>query len=185
VYFPHAQAVPSGQAPPLLDRPHTITVDCDVPERGAEGVLVSQGGVDGGFSLFVQNNKLHYTYNYVAAERFQVVSDQDVPRGRVRLGFAFEPTGKADPGHGKGAPGHAQLFINNKKVGEEDLPYTIPLSLGLAAGVAVGRDEGSPVTDEYQTPFEFTGRVHSVTFDVAGEQQRDPQAEMKKIMARQ
>ncbi|MGH7467968.1 MAG: arylsulfatase [Longimicrobiales bacterium] len=184
-YFPHTQVVPAGQAPELLNRAHTITADVEIPAGGAEGVLLSMGGVDGGFSLYVKERKLHYTYNYVAAERFEVVSSDDVPDGRVQLRYEFEPTGEADVNHGKGAPGHAQLFINKKLVGAEDLPYTIPLSLGLAAGVAVGRDEGSPVTDEYKTPFEFTGTVHNVTIDVSGDHIEDPEAKMKQIMARQ
>ncbi len=184
-YFPRTQSVPSGLAPAILNRAHTITADVDIPSGGAEGVLVSQGGVDGGYSFYVQDGKLHYFYNYVAAETFHVVSDVEVPEGKAKLRFEFEPTGEPDIPHGKGSPGHAQLYINDQLVGQADLPYTIPLQMGLASGVVVGRDEGSPVTDEYTTPFEFTGTVRNVTIDVSGEHIKDPEAELRTIMARQ
>ncbi len=49
-----------------MNRPHSITADVDIPKDGAEGVLLSHGGNDGGFSFYVQGGKLHYAYNYVA-----------------------------------------------------------------------------------------------------------------------
>ncbi len=185
VYYPHTQAVPAGQAVRILNRPHTITADVEIPTGGAEGVLLSMGGVDGGFTFFVQEGKLHYTYNYVAADYFRVSSDGAVPTGTAALRFEFEPTGPPDIANGKGTPGRAQLYIGRKLVGQTELPYTIPLALGLAAGVCVGRDEGSPVCDDYTTPFEFTGTIHRVTIDVSGDVIVDDEAEMKAIMARQ
>ena len=143
------------------------------------------GGVDGGFVFFVKDGKLHYTYNYVAADWFRVSSSTPVPTGKSALRFEFEPTGPPDIPNGKGTPGRAQLYINRKLVGQTDLPYTIPLALGLAAGVCVGRDEGSPVCDDYTTPFEFTGTIKQVTIDVSGDLIVDEDAEMRAIMARQ
>jgi arylsulfatase A-like enzyme len=185
VYYPHTQAVPAGQAPRVLNRPHTITADVEIPAGGAEGVLVSMGGVDGGFTFFVKDGKLHYTYNYVAADYFRVASDGAVPTGKVALRFEFEPTGPPDVAKGKGAPGRAQLYVGRKLVGQTELPYTIPLSMGLAAGVCIGRDEGSPACDDYPAPFEFTGTIHRVSIDVSGDLIVDDEAEMKAIMARQ
>ena len=57
--------------------------------------------------------------------------------------------------------------------------------LGLASGVAVGEDHGSPLTDEYKPPFAFNGKIHTVTIDVSGELIKDTEAEMRAIMARQ
>jgi arylsulfatase len=37
----------------------------------------------------------------------------------------------------------------------------------------------------YDSPFEFTGTIHSVTFDVSGDVIEDSEAEMRMIMARQ
>jgi arylsulfatase len=185
VYYPHTQAVPAGQAVRVLNRPHSITADVEIPKGGAEGVLLSMGGVDGGFVLFVKDGRLHYTYNYVAAEYFRVSSSDKVPAGKSALRFEFEPTGPPDIPNGRGTPGRAQLYINGKLCGQTEIPYTIPLSLGLAAGVCVGRDEGSPVCDDYPAPYEFTAAIQSVTIDVSGDQIVDDEAEMRAIMARQ
>jgi arylsulfatase len=57
--------------------------------------------------------------------------------------------------------------------------------LGLTGGITVGADPGAPVAPFYETPFEFTGTVHSVTFDVSGEVIEDSEAEMRRILARQ
>jgi arylsulfatase len=185
VYYPGTQEVPASSAPRILNRPHTITALVDVPAGGAEGVLVSQGGVDGGFSFFVQGGRLRYTYNYVSQQRFQIVSDTAVPAGRHALSFEFVPTGPAAPLQGRGAPGTARLFIDGAPVGEGSLPVTIPLSMGLASGVSVGSDAGAPVTDEYAPPFAFTGTLQKIVYDVSGAHVEDHEAEIRVALARQ
>ena len=50
-FYPHTQAVPDNAGPRLLNRTHSITADVEIPEGGAEGALVSFGGVDGGYCL--------------------------------------------------------------------------------------------------------------------------------------
>jgi arylsulfatase len=183
-YYPGTQEVSSSAAPKILNRPHSINALVEIPEEGAEGVLVSQGGVDGGFTFFVQDGKLRYTYNYVADQRFEIVGDK-VPTGRHALSFEFEPTGEAKPLEGKGAPGKAKLFIDGKPAGEGELPVTIPLTMGLAAGVSIGQDAGAPVTDEYTAPFAFTGTIEKVIYDVSGAHVVDHEAEIRMALARQ
>jgi arylsulfatase A-like enzyme len=184
-YYPGTQEVPMNAAPRVLNRPHSVHAGVEIPEGGAEGVLVSQGGVDGGFTFFVKDNRLRYSYNYVAQERFQVVSDTEVPAGSHILSFEFEPTGQPEPLKGKGAPGIVKLFIDGEPVGQGELPVTIPLSLGLAAGVSVGRDAGAPVTEEYTPPFPFTGTLRRVVYDVSGEHVVDHEAEIRIALAHQ
>ena len=99
------------------------------------------GACEYGYALYVKDKRLHYAYNYVAAELFKVCSDKELPTGKLELRFEFEPTGKPDIPKGKGAPGRAQLYVNAKLVGELDLPYTVPLVMGLGGGICVGRDE--------------------------------------------
>jgi arylsulfatase len=94
-------------------------------------------------------------------------------------------TGEPDVLKGKGAPGRGQIYIDGELVGQVEMDVTNPIMLGLASGVAVGADPGSPVTDQYQAPFDFTGTIHSVTMDVSGELIQDTEAEMRAIMARQ
>ena len=185
IYYPGTQEVPANAAPHILNRPHTVTALVDVPEGGVEGVLVSQGGVDGGFTFFVMDGRLRYTYNYVADRQFQIVSDAAVPAGHHAFSFEFEPTGKPEPLKGKGAPGKLKLFIDGKPAGEGELPVTIPLMIGLASGVNVGADSGAPVTDVYAPPFAFTGKIHRVVYDVSGEHIVDHETEIRVALARQ
>lgn len=183
--YPGTQAIPYYAGPRLLNRTHSITVDVDIPEGGAEGCLVSFGGTDGGYSLYVLDNKLQYVYNYVAKEYLHVSATETVPPGRHQLRFEFETTGEPDMGSGKGSPGRAQLYVDSKLVGQAEFPVTTPLSLGLTGGIKVGADPGAPVASFYESPFEFTGTIHSVTFDLSGDVIKDEEAEMRRIMAQQ
>jgi arylsulfatase A-like enzyme len=184
-YYPGTQEVPGNAAPRILNRPHTVSALVEIPDEGAEGVLVSQGGVDGGFTFFVKDGKLTYGYNYVADQRFAIVSDEDVPAGRHALSFEFEPTAEPEPLKGKGSPGKLTLFVDGKPIGEGDLPVTIPLAMGLAAGVSVGLDAGAPVSEDYEPPFAFTGTIEKVVYDVSGEHVVDHEAEIRMALARQ
>ena len=133
-FYPHTQAVPDNAGPRLLNRTHSITADVEIPSEGAEGALVSFGGVDGGYSFYVKDNKLQYVQNYVARDYLHVASTVPVPAGHHELRFEFEVTGKPDFANGKGTPGRAQLYIDGKLVGQADFPHTTPFSLGLTGG---------------------------------------------------
>ena len=133
VFYPHTQAVPINATANILNRPHSITADVEVPQGGAEGVLLSQGGSDGGYSLYVQDGKLRYAYNYVGRKLYYVESAEAVPAGRHKLRFEFEVTGNPDIPNGKGAPGKAQLYIDGRLVGQGDIELTNPLTIGFSA----------------------------------------------------
>ena len=150
VYFPNTSEVAASAAPKILNRPHTITALVDIPDGGAEGVVVSQGGIDGGFSLYLQDGRLHYAYNYVADQHFDLVADRDVPAGRHALSIEFQPTGEARPREGIGTPGDVLFFIDGEPAGQGSLPVTIPIMMGLASGISIGEDAGAPVTDAYE-----------------------------------
>jgi arylsulfatase len=184
-YYAGTQEVPVNAAAKIINRPHSITADVEIPEGGAEGVLISQGGIDGGYTFYVKDGKLQYIYNYVARNFYHVESTALVPEGRHKLRYEFEVTGKPDVLKGKGASGRGQLYIDGQLVGQVDMDVTNPIMLGLASGVAIGADPGSPVTDKYQGSFEFTGTIYNVTVDVSGDLIRDTEAEMRAIMARQ
>jgi arylsulfatase len=184
-FYPGTQEVPVNAAARIINRPHSITADVEIPKGGAEGVLISQGGIDGGYSFYVKDGKLQYLYNYVARTFYHVESNTPVPEGKHQLRYEFEVTGKPDVLKGKGAAGRGQLYIDGNLVGQVEMDVTNPIMLGLASGVAIGADPGSPVTDKYQAPFDFSGVIHTVTVDVSGELIHDSEAEMRAIMARQ
>ncbi len=118
VYRPGTQSVPFGAAPRVLNRPHSITAKVELPEGGAEGVLLSQGTAAGGYSLFVQDQRLHYVHNYVGRSLHKVSTTDPLTAGEHELRFEFEPTGVPDMAHGRGAPGRLQLYVDGSLVAE-------------------------------------------------------------------
>ena len=185
-YYPNTQVVPINSCPQTLNRPYSITADVDIPKGGAEGVLLSCGSVQGGYTFYIQNAKLHYAYNYVDSQYFDIESTAPVPEGRHQLRFEFEVTGKPDIMKGKGAPGTGRLFVDGKLAGQGDLPLTIPIILSFGGGLLCGANTGSPVCDKYEPPFTFTGTIYSATVDVSGETiKEDPDHAFKVMMARQ
>jgi len=185
LFYPGAQVVPLNASPRVVNRAHSVSVEATVPEEGAEGVLFSMGGNDGGFSFYVQNDTLTYGYNYVADTYYRVKATQPLPRGHHIFSIQFEPTGPADIPNGKGTPARITLLVDGEPVGEEHLPVTTPIALGWTAGVAVGSDPGSPTMPDYQPPFKFTGKVHKALVDVTGEAVEDHAEQMRIYLARQ
>mgnify|MGYP001293332986 CR=1 FL=1 len=184
-YYPGTQTVPSFAAVDVMNRSFSITADVDIPKDGAEGVIFSFGGNDGGVTFYIKDKKLHFGYNYVGSEYFYVSSVDDVPKGRQKLRLEFEISGKPNFEIGKGAPGTAQLYFGKKLKGQNDFKTTLPIAFGLGGGVHIGRDTGSAVVPVYKPPFDFTGKIYSVTVDVSGDLIKDDEATMKAIMARQ
>jgi arylsulfatase len=151
----------------LATGPVSVTCQCQTPPNSTRG------------------GKLRYAYNYVAQDHYYVESKDAVPAGAPLPELQFTPTGKADPAKGKGAPGTIRLLVDGKEVGRGDLPVTIPLLLGLGAGVSVGADTGSPTTPEYKPPFRFTGTLKRVQVDTSGELVEDKAAKFRAMLARQ
>jgi arylsulfatase len=168
----------------VLNRSHRITAYLNF-RKGDEGVLLSQGGCDGGYSLYVQGGRLHYVHNFVAQKYFHAVSSEDIPEGEVELAYEFEATGKAEVTRGIGAPGKGTLFIGGKAVGHIELPVTTPLMFGLASWVNCGSNPGSPVTPNYKPPFTFSGKLSRVEVRISGNVITDRAAIERAAMAHQ
>ncbi len=184
VFYPGLSVVPYASAPKVFNRPHSITADVEIPAGGAEGVLLAQGGVSGGYVLFVKDRRLHYVHNYLSLEEHGVVSTVDVPEGAVTLRYEFEPTTPPDLAQGRGAGGQGQLYMDGKLVGDQEIPVTVPIIFGIE-GLSCGYDFGEAVTGKYRAPFAFTGTIKKVTVDVSGELIKDDEAEVAALMAQQ
>ena len=184
IYRPNTQSVPNFAAPKVLNRPHSITADVEIPADGAEGVLLSQGTAAGGYSFYVKDGKLRYVHNYVGRQLLEVESEDVLPAGKHELRFEFEPTGEPDLSKGAGAPGRLQLYVDGTLVGNAEAPITTPFMFNPGA-LTCGANPGSPVTPDYEGPFTFTGTLHSVTLDVSGDLIQDLEAELRLHLARQ
>ena len=162
VYYPGQVGLTRGACPPVLNKSFTITAEIEIPEKGAEGMVITQGGLTGGYGLYLRDGKAHFVYNLLALDRFTISSDA-LPKGKVTLAAEFAYDGK--PGElGKG--GTVTLTANGKKVGEGKLPRTVPNQFSIGEGLDVGTDLGSAVDFTYKLPFTFTGKIEKVTFDL-------------------
>jgi arylsulfatase len=183
-YYQDTQTVPWFASVHVLNRPHSITAEVEIPRGGVEGVLLCQGTRAAGYAFYIKDGKLQYVHNYVSRSYYHVESVESVPEGRHQLRFEFEPTGKPDIPHGKGAPERGQLYIDGTLVGAAEIPVTTPL-LFNPGGLTCGANPGLAVMSEYTSPFKFTGKIYGVTVDVSGDLIRDSEAELRMVMARQ
>jgi arylsulfatase A-like enzyme len=183
-FWPDTQVLPAAVAPRVLNRPHSITADVDIPAGGADGVLLCQGANNSGFTLYLQGGRLHYAHNYVGRATYRVASTEEVPTGRHQLRFEFEPTGKPDFAKGEGSPGIAQLYFDGRLVGQSKFPVTTPVMFNPGA-MACGANPGSAVVPEYEAPYRFTATLYSVIVDLSGDLIIDAESEMRVALGRQ
>ena len=160
-YAPGAQRIPEAVSAPIKNASHTIETTLDLQGDEA-GVIVACGGVNGGYTLFIADHKLHYDYNYFNATRYSIVSPV-LPTGKVDLKFNFIKTGMLK--------GTGELYVNGKKVVEGAIEKTIPGGFSLSETFDVGVDSGTPVSSNYEKKdhFPFTGQIDKVTINLIGE----------------
>jgi arylsulfatase A-like enzyme len=144
------------------NRSHTITADVTIPKGGAKGVLISQAGRFGGWSLYVKDGKPMYTYNYVGLSSSKVASPKALPEGKVTIRYEFKYDGG---GIGKGGTG--TIFVNGEKVAEGKIDKTQGIVFSADEGADVGVDGETPVTDDYKEgDNKFTGKIKKVVIEV-------------------
>jgi arylsulfatase A-like enzyme len=147
----------------LKNKSHSVTAGIVVPEKGAEGVIISQGANIGGWSLYAKGGKLRYCYNWGGTKHFIVEAETPIPAGehQVRMEFAY-----AGGGPGKG--GKVTLYTDGKKVGEGDVGLTLALVFSGNDGCNVGKDSGAPVSPDYGSQGNaFNGKVKGVQLAIA------------------
>jgi arylsulfatase A-like enzyme len=159
-YYPGAIRLPSGSAPSILNRSYTITALVDNPDSRSEGVLVTHGGKFGGYSLFVQNGKPTFVYNWGDSARFTITSDAPLPPGKstIRFDFAYD-------GGKPGAGGTGSIFVNDQKLAEGRIDHTEMTGYSFDESFDVGEDSGTPAGN-YHIPFRFTGKLEKLTIDL-------------------
>jgi arylsulfatase len=170
-------SLPETAAPDVRNRSHSITAEVNIPEGGAEGVLAAMAGLTAGYVLYIQKNHLVYEHNYLDKERYIITSESEVPEGSSTLRFEFTKTGEHQ---GTGA-----LFINGEKVGEGDIPHTVPIRFSAGEGLDIGRDGTTPVSESYTCPYAFTGTLERVVFELDGKPHQDPEGDFHAAMGRQ
>jgi hypothetical protein len=186
-FYPGVQNVPQGLVPHIFGTSYAIEANLVIPPGGAEGAIVANCDFLGGFSLYVQNRKLHHTYAFLGIppkpkgrphplleklleatgklapvfRSYTLTTAEPIPTGNVIARFEFVAD---EPKRGTG--GQTKLVVNGKTVAEGRLDHTVPLIFSAYACMDIGRDNEKPVSWTYKSPFPFTGTIKTVTFDL-------------------
>ena len=170
----------------VKNKSHAVTAEIVVPDEGAEGTIVAQGGAFGGWTLYAHEGKPAYCYNLFGLQQFKVHGEAPIPAGehQVRVEFTYD-------GGGLGKGGTATLYLDGDKVGEGRVEATVPMAFSADETTDVGSDTATPVTDDLQEgKTQFTGRVRWVQIDL-GDDAEDadhlisPEERYRIAMARQ
>jgi arylsulfatase len=141
----------------LLNKTYSITAEIQVSKSPASGVIIANGGVVGGWSLYTKEGRLKYCYNFYGVKETIIESKGNIPAGthQVRLEFEYDGGGLA-----KG--GNITLYLDGQPVGEGRLEQTEPFGYSGDETVDVGNEFGSPVTTDYPVSRKFNGEVNWV-----------------------
>ena len=140
---------------------HTITAWVDIPPHGGDGVLISDGGEAGGFSLYIKDGRPAYTYNYFQRRVTTIQAPDPLPPGPARITLQFHCDGG---GPGRGAT--VSLLVNNRPAAQARLPETVRTAFSFEETFDIGQDTASPV-GPYRSPFPFTGSIRHIDLDIA------------------
>jgi hypothetical protein len=128
-----------------------------VPQGGASGMLVTQGGRFGGYGLYLREGRPVWTRNFLDIERVKWEGNAALPPGRHSIVFEWRPDASGPP-IGRGGVG--TLSVNGQQVAQRRMERSIPFYMQWDEPFDVGQDTGSPVDDrDYRTPFAFAGRL--------------------------
>ena len=144
------------------NRSHSITADLEVPQGGANGVLIAQAGRFGGWSFYVKDGKPMYAYNFLGLEIFKVAADKPLPAGKVTVRYEF-----AYDGGGPGKGGTGTILVNGQKVAAGAIIRTQGFAFSADEGVDVGEDGETNVTNDYKEgDNKFTGAIQKIVVEL-------------------
>jgi hypothetical protein len=153
-YFTTGEPTVEIASPDFRNRSHTIAAYVDKP---GDGVLLAAGGALGGYSLFVKDGIPTYEYNWLGQNRYRITSSEPLPTGRswIRVEFKYD-------GDSSASGGNVAMFLDDKKVGEGRVEMTMSARFSSDETFDIGLDTGSPVSDQYASPFRFDGAINRI-----------------------
>jgi arylsulfatase A-like enzyme len=165
-YSPGMVRIPEGAAPDIKNKSFRLTAEVEIPEGGAQGMLVTQGGRFSGYGLYLLDGRPVFLYNLAGVARYQVAGRDQLPAGKHTIVLDFKYDGG---GIGKG--GLATLTVDGRKAGEGCIERTLPFRISLDETLDIGEDTGTPVCEDYvkQMPFKFTGTLKQVVINLGQE----------------
>jgi len=164
---------PNGDAPSILNASYDFKAEVEIPQGGAEGMLITQGGRFGGYGFYVLKGKPVFTWNLVDLKRVRWEGPQALTPGKHTLEFAFKYDGLGmgtiafNSLSGIGQGGTGVLKVDGKVVSEQKMEHTLPLILQWDENLDIGSDTLTGVDDnDYQSPFAFTGKIDRITLTI-------------------
>jgi hypothetical protein len=164
-------------SPNVNNRDHHIRAIIEVPATGCEGVLISNGGLQGGYTLCIHQGHLTYVSNFLGHEHYIVRAHRPLPAGSIEVIMNWRKTGSF--------MGEVSLYQNRELVGQGPIGRTNPVVYAVAEGLEIGSDSGTPVWPGYGSPFYFTGRLIEVSLNTTGQLIIDHKAEERIARYRQ
>ena len=168
----------------IKNKSFSVTAELVIPEGGADGVIIAQGGRFGGWSLYAQAGRATFVYNVLGIQEFKTEAELPLPAGQcqVRMEFAYD-------GGGLGKGGDVTLYYDGKPVGTGRVGATQAMIFSADETTDVGYESGTSVTADYTTKdSRFTGRINWVQIDLGDDNNDhfiDPEERFRIIMARQ
>jgi arylsulfatase len=153
-----AKGIPENAFINVKNTSKTIVAEVEVPAN-ANGVILCQGGDFGGWTFYILDGKLAYSYNWVGLETFTVASKEKLQPGKHTLKFDFAYEG------GRGGGGIGSIYVDDKKIAEGKIGKTNSNTFGIDESADVGVDENTPVYPPYRGKEKFTGKINSVTIE--------------------
>jgi arylsulfatase len=178
-YSGELTGVPASAAPSILNKSYTITAEVEIPEGGAEGMIVTQGGRFGGYGLFLSKGeagfdrgKVVFLYNLLDLKR-TMWEGPELKAGKHTVVFDFKSDG---PGLGKGGTG--VLSVDGEVVAKNSLEHSTPITFPEDETFDVGQDTRTPVAVleyRYDVPFKFTGKINKLTLKLEPQKETNAQ----------
>jgi arylsulfatase A-like enzyme len=153
-YWPGAIRIAEKSSAPVKNRAHTIETQLDL-EGDEDGVIVAVGGMTGGYTMFIKDNRLYYDYNFLDGVHY-ILKSPPLPKGKTKLKFNFIKTEQFG--------GDGELYVNGEKVDEVEMPQMHIATYSLAETFDVGRDTGTQVSRLYDGIFKFNKKLDRVIF---------------------
>ena len=173
VYTRPMIGLPQGDSPFILNASYTFTADIEVPQGGAEGMIVTSGGRFAGYGFYLLKGKPVWLWNLVDLERLKWEGPDVLTPGKHTLEFDFKYDGLGagtlafNNFSGLGRPGVGTLKVDGKVVDTKTMPKTLPMILQWDESFDVGSDTLTGVNDaDYQPPFAFTGKLNKLTIKI-------------------
>lgn len=184
LFFGHMGRLSENSVINIKNKSFSITAEVVISDRGANGVIIAQGGKFGGWSLYVKDAKAKFIYNVLGIHEFPTEATEPITAGKhqIRMEFAYDGGGLA-----KG--GNVSLYYDGNMVGSGRVQFTQAMVFSADETTDIGRETGTPVSADYTTAgSKFSGKINWVQIDVgmdAHDHLISPEERLRVAMARQ